>query len=254
MAERSKFYMKFPHQQIRQGRFLRLEPAERWCFIALKVLANESPECGKLLLAPGIPLTMDEMRAACRLTPSYEHTFDTMLEKATQLGLMVNNGGCWVITGHAEEQARKPSDYPEAARRRQAESRAKKRGVTKGVTKGVAKGVTRRPPNNPHKVKDIVRDRERDRVIPVTPFLLRDKGVTDALAKASYNLCLSLSRQNFPNYSQEEEKMWHYCYIHAPSEHDIQYAFLEACRYNKLSWVYVEVVLERRRVEGYPPP
>lgn len=250
MPERPKFYMKLPHQLIRERRLLRLEPEERWCFLVLQVLANESPECGKLLVAPGVPLTIHEMTQACSLNPGQEKVLETMLGKAEQLGLMVTNAGCWVITGLAESQQRKPSDYPEATRERQAKARGRK-GRDKGVTqqereRSKGKEHNKSKLNSKSYSKSYSNTRHA-----VTRSKRRDKGVTKAdfeLAVACYNVCIKFHTDNFgpPELSLQDD-MWGYCKTHAPplGEEDIHQAFKEACTHNVLNWGYVKAILDR---------
>lgn len=58
----------FPDRKIR-----RLRPAQRWVWVAIMGAARESPEPGKLFVAPGLPMSMDELADYAGVTRREAH-------------------------------------------------------------------------------------------------------------------------------------------------------------------------------------
>lgn len=58
----------FPDRKIR-----RLRPAQRWVWVAIMGAARESPEPGRLYVAPGLPMSMDELADYAGVTRREAH-------------------------------------------------------------------------------------------------------------------------------------------------------------------------------------
>lgn len=61
MARAVRPWFRFYTEAVTDRKIRRLKPAQRWVWVAVLAAARESPEPGKLYMAPGIPMTRREL-------------------------------------------------------------------------------------------------------------------------------------------------------------------------------------------------
>lgn len=139
MSPRDEFDSILLKTKVGASRTLRrLTPSERWCFVAgVLCLAGESPIRGALLIAEGVPATVEDIADQAGVSKSVaKSTIDKLiglrkLEQDNDLGCLI------VMRWHTHQPEPKPSDTREAWRIRKQRQRDNERESHADVTRDV---------------------------------------------------------------------------------------------------------------------
>jgi N-terminal phage replisome organiser (Phage_rep_org_N) len=107
----------------------RLPPAQRWLWIAVLVIARQSPEAGRLLLAEGVPVTNEDIADAAAIPMS---DVECGILAFSQSGMLHLDGDVWVVTNWDRRQ-RESDDVKQRVRA----YRERNRNVTGNVSGNV---------------------------------------------------------------------------------------------------------------------
>jgi hypothetical protein len=116
MDHRRMVWFRLYSETIRDPKVRRLPPEHRWLWIALLCLASESPERGRLLIAPRLPATILDIQDAALLPIDLVDTGLRSLEEADMIAR--DEDGVWRVTAWERRQYASDSSTERVRRHR----------------------------------------------------------------------------------------------------------------------------------------
>lgn len=120
------------YSEIKQDRKLRrCNGDERWCWIVILCIASESPERGCLYITDGVPCNFEDIADEAALSPE---VVEAAIFKFSDMNMMHQENGVWIVSNFLDRQYDKPSDRPEETKKRKQKSRECHADVTTHIT------------------------------------------------------------------------------------------------------------------------
>lgn len=115
-----KPWLKLWTETLTDRKLTRVEPAWRWAWVGLLMLAAETDNAGRLELADGVPLDDGDIVDALRIEPSDWQGAKTYFQK---VGMLTTEGATIIVANYAKRQASKdPTNAERQARYRNTHS------------------------------------------------------------------------------------------------------------------------------------
>jgi hypothetical protein len=132
-------WFRLYNETIYDRKLRRLPPAQRWLWVAVLTVSRQSPEPGRLLLAEGVAVTVEDLEDAAAIPAS---DVESGLQAFMQAGMLHLEDDVWVVTNWGVRQ-RESDDVKQRVRAYRERNRNVSGNVTgnESVTRQIQKQI-----------------------------------------------------------------------------------------------------------------
>lgn len=128
---RKKPWFRLYSEIIQDRKLSRCSVEERWCWVIILCLANDSPQRGYLYITNEVPYEMADIANAAALSVE---VVEAAMAKFEAVRMLHQEDGIWVVSKFLDRQYEKSSELPENSRKRKQLSRSCHAHVTPHIT------------------------------------------------------------------------------------------------------------------------